>query len=151
MLIMCRDKAVAGITIRLRRNTQKIVLNFFMICMFKIVSWILFLKGLGFLRPKLNKVVCRYSSPGRNRQEGKSGMRWRVGIVLRFEADGGIGVDVITGCVEQYGGRSVLPSGCGPCGVGQPGGLHHVGRLFCFQYVTVVVAFVPFQLLVVVI
>lgn len=32
-------------------------------------------------------------------------MRWRVGIVLRFEADGGIGVDVITGCVEQYGGQ----------------------------------------------
>ena len=32
-------------------------------------------------------------------------MRWCVGIVLRFEADGGVGMDVITGCVEQYGGQ----------------------------------------------
>lgn len=36
---------------------------------------------------------------------GEIGMRWRIGIVLRFEADGGVGVDVITGCVEQYGGQ----------------------------------------------
>ena len=83
---------------------------------------------------------------------GEIGMRWRVGIVLRFEADGGIGVDVITGCVEQYGGQvGFYRQAAARGGVGQPGGLHHVGRLFCFQNVTVVVAFVPFQLLVVVI
>ena len=74
-------------------------------------------------------------------------MRWRVGIVLRFEADGGVGVDVITGCVEQYGGQvGFYRQAAARGGLGQPGGLHHVGRLFRFQYVTVVVTFVPFQL-----
>lgn len=77
-------------------------------------------------------------------------MRWRVGIVLRFEADSGVGVDVITGCVEQYGGQvGFYRQAAARGGLGQPGGLHHVGGLFRFQYVTVVVTFVPFQLLMV--
>ena len=77
-------------------------------------------------------------------------MRWRIGIVLRFETDGGVGMDVITGSVEQYGGQvGFYRQAAARGGVGQSGGLHHVGRLFRFQYVTVVVTFVPFQLLMV--
>ena len=74
-------------------------------------------------------------------------MRWCVGIVLRFEADGGVRMDVISGWVEQYGGQVGFYRQAAACGgLGQPGGLHHGGRLFRFQYVTVVVTFVPFQL-----
>ena len=54
-------------------------------------------------------------------------MRWCVGIVLRFEADGGVGMDVITGCVEQYGGQvGFYRQAAARGGLGQPGGLHHV-------------------------
>ena len=74
-------------------------------------------------------------------------MRWCVGIVLRFEADGGVGMDVITGCVEQYGGQvGFYRQAAARGGLGQPGGLHHVGRLFRFQSGTVAVTLVHFRL-----